>query len=118
MSRPSPGGEGHDGRDQGRGDPRGDAARDGPPGRAERERRAKVINAEGEFQAAGKLREASRILSESPAALHLRYLQTMAELGPGAQSTIVFPLPIDLLRPFLGDVAQAAGTIVVDASRG
>jgi regulator of protease activity HflC (stomatin/prohibitin superfamily) len=77
---------------------------------AERERRAKVINAEGEFQAAGKLREASRILSESPAALHLRYLQTMAELGPGAQSTIVFPLPIDLLRPFLGDVAQAAGT--------
>jgi regulator of protease activity HflC (stomatin/prohibitin superfamily) len=76
---------------------------------AERERRAKVINAEGEFQAAGKLREASQILSESPAALHLRYLQTMAELGPGAQSTIVFPLPIDLLKPFLGGGTQAGG---------
>jgi regulator of protease activity HflC (stomatin/prohibitin superfamily) len=80
---------------------------------AERERRAKVINSEGEFQAAGKLRDASRILSESPAALQLRYLQTLAELGPGAQSTIVFPLPIDLLQPFLAgraDVVPPGGT--------
>jgi regulator of protease activity HflC (stomatin/prohibitin superfamily) len=79
---------------------------------AERERRAKVINAEGEFQAAAKLRDASDILTGSPASIQLRYLQTLAELGPGAQSTIVFPLPIDLLKPFLGaDAAPRAGAV-------
>jgi regulator of protease activity HflC (stomatin/prohibitin superfamily) len=77
---------------------------------AERERRAKVINAEGEFQASAKLREASQILSDSPAAaLQLRYLQALAELSPGTQSTIVFPLPIDLIKPFIGELAQHAG---------
>jgi regulator of protease activity HflC (stomatin/prohibitin superfamily) len=77
---------------------------------AERERRAKVINAEGEFQASAKLREASQVLSDSPAAaLQLRYLQALTELSPGTQSTIVFPLPIDLIKPFLGELAQQAG---------
>ena len=68
---------------------------------AERERRAKIINAEGEFQAAQKIYEAAQILSRNPAALQLRYLQTLLELG-GEKSTIVFPLPMDLVKPFLG----------------
>ena len=67
---------------------------------AERERRAKIINAEGEFQAAQKVFEAAEILSGNPAALQLRYLQTLLELG-GDKSTIVFPLPMDLITPFL-----------------
>ncbi|HEX2232327.1 MAG TPA: slipin family protein [Thermoleophilaceae bacterium] len=68
---------------------------------AERERRAKVINAEGEFQAAERLFDASEILSASPSALQLRYLQTLLEMGNSESSTIVFPLPIDLIRPLL-----------------
>ena len=68
---------------------------------AERERRAKIINSEGEFQAAQKVYEAAEILSRNPAALQLRYLQTLLELG-GERSTIVFPLPMDLITPFLG----------------
>ncbi len=68
---------------------------------AERERRAKIINSEGEFQAAEKLYEAAEILSRNPAALQLRYLQTLLELG-GERSTVVFPLPMDLVKPFLG----------------
>jgi regulator of protease activity HflC (stomatin/prohibitin superfamily) len=74
---------------------------------AERERRAKIINAEGEYQASHRLHDASEILSRSPAALQLRYLQTLLELGlgTGQNSTIVFPLPLELIRPFL-DGAQ------------
>ena len=68
---------------------------------AERERRAKVINAEGEFQAAAKLSEASVIIEKHPIALQLRYLQTMAEISTESNSTIIFPLPIELFRPFL-----------------
>ena len=68
---------------------------------AERERRAKVINAEGEFQAAQRLAEASAIISRHPTALQLRFLQTLAEVATEHHSTTVFPLPIDLLRPFL-----------------
>jgi regulator of protease activity HflC (stomatin/prohibitin superfamily) len=68
---------------------------------AERERRAKIINAEGEFQAAERLKEAAIVMSESPIALQLRYLQTLLEVGSNNNSTIVFPAPIDLLRPFL-----------------
>ena len=68
---------------------------------AERERRAKVINAEGEFQASTKLAEASDILSQNPMALQLRYLQSMIEMSSDKSSTIVLPLPIDLLKPFL-----------------
>jgi regulator of protease activity HflC (stomatin/prohibitin superfamily) len=71
---------------------------------AERERRAKVINAEGEFQAAAKLAEAAEVISAQPAALQLRYLQTLREIGAEQSSTIVFPLPIDLIKPLLGAV--------------
>ncbi|EPR44012.1 band 7 protein [Desulfovibrio sp. X2] len=67
---------------------------------AERERRAKVINAEGEFQAAAKLTEAARIISESPQALQLRYLQTLREMTSEGRSSTVIPLPIDLLKMF------------------
>lgn len=68
---------------------------------AERERRAKVIAAEGEYQAAAKLSEASDILSKNPMALQLRYLQTMSEMASEKSSTIVFPLPLDLITPLM-----------------
>jgi regulator of protease activity HflC (stomatin/prohibitin superfamily) len=67
---------------------------------AERERRAKVINAEGEFQAAAKLAEASVIIEEHPTALQLRYLQTMNEMSTESNSTIIFPIPMELFKPF------------------
>jgi len=75
---------------------------------AERERRAKVIHAEGEFEAAERLAEAGRIMAATPTTLQLRYLQTMAEIASGGNSTIIFPLPIDLLNLFLGRVAGLA----------
>jgi regulator of protease activity HflC (stomatin/prohibitin superfamily) len=68
---------------------------------AERERRAKVINAEGEFQAAQKLFEAADIISRNPTALQLRYLQTLVEVASEKSSTTIFPIPIDILTPFL-----------------
>jgi regulator of protease activity HflC (stomatin/prohibitin superfamily) len=68
---------------------------------AERERRAKVINAEGEFQAADKLAEAATIIRDHPMALQLRYLQTLQEISTENNSTIVLPIPIDLFKPFL-----------------
>jgi regulator of protease activity HflC (stomatin/prohibitin superfamily) len=68
---------------------------------AERERRAKIINAEGELQAAQKLAEAASILSAQPAAITLRYLQTLREIAAEKNSTTLFPVPIDLLKPFL-----------------
>src|SRR5919198_4548140 len=68
---------------------------------AERERRAKVINAEGEFQAAERLKDAALVIHEQPIALQLRYLQTLLEIGSTNATTIVFPAPIDLLQPFL-----------------
>jgi regulator of protease activity HflC (stomatin/prohibitin superfamily) len=68
---------------------------------AERERRAKVINAEGEHQAANRLAEAAAIISEHPMALQLRYLQTLREVSAENNSTTLFPIPIDLFRPFL-----------------
>ncbi|MDY6821236.1 MAG: slipin family protein [Deferribacterota bacterium] len=67
---------------------------------AERERRSKIIHAEGEFQAAQKLLDASMVMSKSPIALQLRYLQTLSEIATEKNSTIVFPLPIDLLKAF------------------
>ena len=67
---------------------------------AERERRAKVINAEGEFQAAGKLREAAQTIQDFPYALQLRYLQTLREVSAENNSTTLFPIPIDLFKPF------------------
>jgi regulator of protease activity HflC (stomatin/prohibitin superfamily) len=69
---------------------------------AERERRAKVINAEGEFQAAQRLTEAAAIIAQHPTALQLRFLQTLTEVASEHHSTTVFPLPMDLLKPFLG----------------
>ena len=68
---------------------------------AERERRAKVINAEGEFQASERLKDAALVIEAHPIALQLRYLQTLLELGASQSTTIVFPAPLDLLRPFL-----------------
>ena len=67
---------------------------------AERERRAKVIAAEGEFQAAQRLAEAAEIMGKSPITLQLRYLQTLSEIATEHNSTTIFPLPIDLLEPF------------------
>jgi regulator of protease activity HflC (stomatin/prohibitin superfamily) len=69
---------------------------------AERERRAKVINADGEFQAAAKLAEAANVIAREPVAITLRYLQTLAELGTEKSTTIVFPLPIELLSALTG----------------
>jgi len=68
---------------------------------AERERRAKVINAEGEFQAAARLKEAAVIIAQQPTALQLRFLQTLVEVAAEKNSTTIFPVPIDLLEPFL-----------------
>lgn len=68
---------------------------------AERQRRAKVINAEGEFQAAAKLVEAAQLISQSPQALQLRYMQTLMSIAGEKSNTIVFPLPMDLISPFL-----------------
>ena len=68
---------------------------------AERERRAKIINADGEFQAATKLAEASEIMREHPMALQLRYLQTMREIAAEQNTTTIFPFPIDIFKPFL-----------------
>ena len=73
---------------------------------AERERRAKIINAEGEFQAAERLTEAAVVMGRAPIALQLRYLQTLLEIGASNNSTIVFPAPIDLLKPFLEHVEK------------
>jgi len=68
---------------------------------AEREKRAKIIHAEGEFQAAEKLTQAANVISANPTALQLRFLQTLAEIATEKNSTIVFPVPIDIVTPFL-----------------
>jgi regulator of protease activity HflC (stomatin/prohibitin superfamily) len=87
---------------------------------AERERRAKVINARGELQAADELTQAAETMSRSPAALQLRYLQTLLELGADQNSTVVFPLPIDIMGAFLdklgGPGRQATSAPPSDAS--
>jgi len=72
----------------------------------ERERRAKIINAEGEFQAAQKLADAAEIISKNPMALQLRYLQTLREVASEHNSTTIFPVPIDLLTPFMKMAAK------------
>jgi regulator of protease activity HflC (stomatin/prohibitin superfamily) len=84
---------------------------------AERERRAKIIHAEGEFQASGRLAEAATIIATAPGALQLRYLQTLAEVAKENNSTIIFPLPLDLLSPFLaaGDSAGGGGQPQIDS---
>ena len=67
---------------------------------AERERRAKIINSEGEYQAAEKLTQAADIISRNPASLQLRYLQTLLEISGNQNSTVIFPLPMDLISAF------------------
>ena len=81
---------------------------------AERERRAKIINSEGEFQAAQKLTDAADIISTNPASLQLRYLQTLLEIGSNQNTTVVFPLPMDLLEAFIG--RQPEGGAARDAA--
>jgi regulator of protease activity HflC (stomatin/prohibitin superfamily) len=76
---------------------------------AERERRAKIINSEGEYQAAQKLADAADIISENPATLQLRYLQTLLEMGVNQNTTIVFPLPLDVLKPFVEMASGGSG---------
>ena len=76
---------------------------------AERERRAKVIHAEGELQASEKLFQAAKILAQEPQAIQLRYLETLTVIGADKNTTIVFPLPMDLLTPFLQQMKQGAG---------
>lgn len=68
---------------------------------AERERRAKIIHADGEFQAAEKLRDAANVLAQTPVSVQLRFLQTLTEIATEKNSTIIFPIPIDLLTPFI-----------------
>ena len=76
---------------------------------AERERRAKVIHAEGELQASEKLFQAARVLSQEPQAIQLRYLETLTVIGADKNTTIVFPLPMDVLTPFLRGAKRDAG---------
>ena len=82
---------------------------------AERERRAKIINARGELQASEELRQAADTLSASPASLQLRYLQTLLELGADQNSTVVFPLPIDIVGPFLSRLTDGHPTTTTTA---
>jgi regulator of protease activity HflC (stomatin/prohibitin superfamily) len=77
---------------------------------AERERRAKVINAEGELQASEKLAQAAHVIGSEPAAIQLRYLQTVAEIASENNSTTIFPLPLDLFRGFLDAAGRGAST--------
>src|SRR5256884_1279119 len=73
---------------------------------AERERRAKVINAEGEYQAAARLTEAAAVIAREPAALQLRYLQTLAEIATENNSTTIFPVPVDMLKAFMSSLEK------------
>ncbi|MGD2270886.1 MAG: slipin family protein [Desulfobacterales bacterium] len=73
---------------------------------AERDRRAKVINAEGEYQAAAKLAEASKIIEEHPTALQLRFLQTVNEMSAETNTTTIFPLPLEIFKPFIKQAAK------------
>jgi len=82
---------------------------------AERERRSKLIHAEGEAQAAERLAEASIILAATPSALQLRYLQTLTEISTENASTIIFPLPLDLIEPFF-DMGRTAKRAAGDAN--
>jgi regulator of protease activity HflC (stomatin/prohibitin superfamily) len=79
---------------------------------AERDRRAKIIHAEAEFQASQTLVDAAKILSSIPAAMQLRYLQTLTEIGSEQNSTVVFPMPIDIIKPFL-DLIDKSGKAYV-----
>jgi regulator of protease activity HflC (stomatin/prohibitin superfamily) len=82
---------------------------------AERERRAKIINAEGEAQAAARLAEAADVIGRNPTTLQLRYLQTLREIGGNQNSTVVFPMPIDLIKPVLDAVRQSGAAAAAPA---
>ena len=84
---------------------------------AERDRRAKIIHAEAEFQAAQTLTNAAKILSSIPAAMQLRYLQTLTEIGAENSSTIVFPMPIDIIKPLLDLIDNAARPVANGAGK-
>ncbi|HEY4864426.1 MAG TPA: slipin family protein [Candidatus Dormibacteraeota bacterium] len=84
---------------------------------AEREKRAKIIATEGEFQAAQTLANAAAVISTQPAALALRYMQTLLDMGSNQNSTIVFPIPIELIRPLLAEPAPMSGPASVAANR-
>src|SRR4051794_7934174 len=84
---------------------------------AERNRRAKVINAEGEFQASAKLAEAADVIRPNPVTLQLRYLQTLSEISANQGSTIVFPLPLDVIRPLLEDKGAPDGAAESEPAR-
>src|SRR5947208_8946474 len=75
---------------------------------AERERRAKIINSEGEFQAAERLKDAAVVIGEQPVALQLRYMQTLLELSGSQSTSVIFPVPIDLISPFLGRATNSS----------
>jgi regulator of protease activity HflC (stomatin/prohibitin superfamily) len=81
---------------------------------AERGRRAKVINAEGEFQAAGRLSDAADVIGRNPVTIQLRYLQTLMEVSNNPSSTIVFPMPVDVLRPLLAAAPTTASATAID----
>ena len=83
---------------------------------AERERRAKIINAEGEFQAAERLAQAADIIGKHPAAIQLRFLQTLTEVATEHNSTTIFPVPIDLFQPFM-KIAEAVGAASSDETK-
>jgi regulator of protease activity HflC (stomatin/prohibitin superfamily) len=84
---------------------------------AERERRAKIINAEGEFQAAARLSDAAEVISRNPVTIQLRYLQTLIEVSNNESSTIVFPLPIDVLRPLVDAAQRQRGSTATGTER-
>jgi regulator of protease activity HflC (stomatin/prohibitin superfamily) len=81
---------------------------------AEREKRAKIIHAEGELQASAQLAQAANVIGSQPATLQLRYLQTLTEIAVEKNSTIIFPLPIDLVEPLLGILRHQAGATSVN----
>ena len=85
---------------------------------AERERRAKIIHAEGEYQASQRLRDAADVISGNPSALQLRYMQTLTEIGATQNSTVIFPLPLDVLKPFLDGAAAGAAPSERPATEG
>ena len=82
---------------------------------AERERRAKIINAEGEAQAAARLAEAADVIGRNPTTLQLRYLQTLREIGGSQNSTVVFPMPIDLVKPLV-EAMRSSGQLPAESS--
>jgi hypothetical protein len=84
---------------------------------AERNRRAKVINAEGEYQAAGRLAEAAEVIAPNPTTIQLRYLQALSDISGNQASTIVFPVPIDLLRPLMDAAGEGGAAEAADAER-